>query len=192
MNKFLCDIKKNRVYLHQKQIPVTEDSLNTIEIEFDLPEEYEGLTCIAVFSKDNKNYKRTIIDGSVLIPVDVLKDEKDVLFGVYAYELNELIYSPIPTKIKVEKGSYVENSEEEETFSQSDFDRWLEQANDLYNDMQDYVESQETAEAVAQHLIDSGIIYSKEDIDETVADIYEEIGDLEDILHELNVGGGVE
>lgn len=122
----------NIVKILTKDLKIGSNNLNTIQINFTLPDEFSGLTVLAVFTNsEEKSYKKTVTDNKCLIPFEALKEGK-VILGVYAYSGDELIYSPIATTFIVEKGSYVANSEDETTFTPSDFDLWLEQANEMY------------------------------------------------------------
>ena len=122
----------NIVKILTKDLKIGSNNLNTIQINFTLPDEFSGLTVLAVFTNsEEKSYKKTVTDNKCLIPFEALKEGK-VTLGVYAYSGDELIYSPIATTFIVEKGSYIANSEDENVFTPSDFDLWLEQANEMY------------------------------------------------------------
>lgn len=139
MYEIPIEIKNNKVVILSKNIFITEGSSNTIKCIFKLPEEYQDLTNVAVFiTDDDMCYKRLIFNNEVNIPLSALIRNTRIAIGVYSYRKNEdeqkikLIYSPRPAGLNIEKGSYKEFSEDEIIFSQSDFDLWLEKANDMY------------------------------------------------------------
>lgn len=106
-------VDKEVIILKREQLGT--NNVNTIELMFELCEEFNNLTAIAIFTKDNVSYKVNIVDNKCLVPHEVLKSEGEVELGVYGFELSgqDLVkrYSPLPTKIFVKRGSYKEGQE---------------------------------------------------------------------------------
>lgn len=110
-------VTKNKVELLEKsQIQTGEYNVNEIEFEFD--EIYNNLVKMAVFSSSKGNYQTSIVNNKCQIPHEVLEIEEEIVFGVYAYivENDELVlrYSPRPIVIYINEGSYKEGLETEE------------------------------------------------------------------------------
>ena len=99
---------------------LNENEYNIHNIQFTFSEEYEGLSKVALFTANNSTYKVILINDSCNIPPEVLAENGCFTLGVYAFEVQgeELIerYSPSPTNLYVQTGSYIsdediENSE---------------------------------------------------------------------------------
>lgn len=132
MYEIRVKVESNKVNIIEQKIPITTNSLNTIKCVFDLPPEYEGVSCVAVFTCIDKAYKQMIIDNKCIIPKDVLQFGTFIKLGVYAFKGKELIYSPETTSFEVVEGSYEEENAEETEQVQNAFDKWIEQAKELY------------------------------------------------------------
>ena len=89
--------------------------------EFQLPEEFSGLTVTAAFN----NIPVPVCDGECVIPT--LKKGTAIL-GVYAYKESdagvELMYSPKPTAFYVNEGSYTEEVAIEEIPSITEYEKY--------------------------------------------------------------------
>ncbi len=133
MYKINVKVESNKVSIISETVPITTNSLNTIKCVFDLPQEYERLSCVAVFTCIDKVYKQMLVDNECVIPKDVLNFGGYVKIGVYAFKEEELIYSPEPTSFKVVIGSYTdEESDEEVETTQTAFDKMIEKTNELF------------------------------------------------------------
>ena len=88
---------------------------NVTPCEFNFSNEYDDLTKMAVFSTCNDVYKVAILNDECTIPEEALREEGQVLLGVFAYEStnDELVlrYSPIPRYFNVTRGSYREGND---------------------------------------------------------------------------------
>lgn len=88
---------------------------NVTPCEFNFSNEYDDLTKMAVFSTCNDVYKVAILNDECTIPEEALREEGQVLLGVFAYENenDELVlrYSPIPRYFNVTRGSYREGND---------------------------------------------------------------------------------
>ena len=145
--------------------------------EFEFTEEYEDLTCNAIFSTCEESYQVAIFNRKCDIPSEVLETPGQVLLGVYGYELDgtdlKLRYSPTPKYFNVIKGSYKEG-EEPTPPTPSVIDQLQEQINQNANDIEDLQE-------------DIGDINSTiEGIDNTIDGIHQDIHDLDETKANIN------
>ena len=132
MYKINVKVELNTVNIISQTIQITTNSLNSIKCLFDLPDEFENLSCVAVFTVSGKPHKEMIVHNECIIPKDALQ-EGEVELGVYAFQGDNLIYSPEPTSFTVKKGSYTSEESPEETENiQNAFDKWVEEASALY------------------------------------------------------------
>lgn len=143
MYKINVKVESNKVDIISQTVPITSKSLNTIKCVFDLPAEYEGLSCVAVFTCIDKTYKEMIVDSECMIPKNALALDARVKLGVYAFEGEELIYSPMPAGFKVEIGSYTEETTEETKFYQSAFDKLVLKMEEINENLEKIVGSGE-------------------------------------------------
>ena len=95
---------------------VNENEINVTECEFVFDEEYGDLARKAVFtnSVEGISYEVPITNNKCFVPYEVCNNEGHILVGVFAYDVEDnkvvIRYSPTPAKVKINKGSYVENS----------------------------------------------------------------------------------
>ncbi len=131
MYKINVKVESNKVDIISQTVPITTNSLNTIKCLFDLPTEYEGLNCVAIFTCIDKEYREIIVDKECMIPKEVLSYSGRVKLGVYAFRGEALLYSPAPTGFRVEMGSCIEENGETEN-TQNGFNKIVERANEVY------------------------------------------------------------
>lgn len=102
-------VTPHTITLNKTEI-VNEGEYNINTCEFELSEEYTGLTNMAIFTNGASTFKTMIVDNQCIIPYEVLEQEGTLMVGVYGYECNgdNLVkrYSPTPVTFYVEKGSY--------------------------------------------------------------------------------------
>ena len=102
-------VTPHTITLNKTEI-VNEGEYNINTCEFELSEEYTGLTNMAIFTNGTNTFKTMIVNNECVIPYEVLEDEGTLMVGVYGYEANgeTLIkrYSPTPVAFYIEKGSY--------------------------------------------------------------------------------------
>lgn len=102
-------VTPHTITLNKTEI-VNEGEYNINTCEFELSEEYIGLTNMAIFTNETSTFKTMIVDNQCIIPYEVLEQEGTLMVGVYGYECNgdNLVkrYSPTPVAFYVEKGSY--------------------------------------------------------------------------------------
>ena len=102
-------VTPHTITLNKTEI-VNEGEYNINTCEFELSEEYTGLTNMAIFTNGASTFKTMIVDNQCIIPYEVLEQEGTLMVGVYGYECNgdNLVkrYSPTPVAFYIEKGSY--------------------------------------------------------------------------------------
>ena len=102
---------------------ITRDYLNENEyhvhkVYFEFSEEYTNdLVKVALFTQNGNTYKMIITNNQSNIPAEILAKKGTFILGVYAYtvENEELIlrYSPSPIKLFISSGSYIPDSQTE-------------------------------------------------------------------------------
>lgn len=102
---------------------ITRDYLNENEyhvhkVYFEFSEEYtDDLVKVALFTQNGNTYKMIIANNQCNIPAEILAKKGTFILGVYAYtvENEELIlrYSPSPIKLFISSGSYIPDSQTE-------------------------------------------------------------------------------
>lgn len=95
---------------------VNSGEYNVNECVFEFSQEFDNLTCIAVFSLcDGTTRNITILNNRCIIPTEVLQQTGQVKIGVYGYSVQDdelvLRYSPTPQIFVVTEGSYKEGTE---------------------------------------------------------------------------------
>ena len=102
-------VTPHTITLNKTEI-VNEGEYNINICEFELSEEYIGLTNMAIFTNGASTFKTMIVDNQCIIPYEVLEQEGTLMVGVYGYECDgdNLVkrYSPTPVAFYIEKGSY--------------------------------------------------------------------------------------
>lgn len=102
-------VTPHTITLNKTEI-VNEGEYNINTCEFELSEEYTGLTNMAIFTNGTNTFKTMIVNNECVIPYEVLEDEGTLMVGVYGYEADgeTLVkrYSPTPVAFYIEKGSY--------------------------------------------------------------------------------------
>ena len=102
-------VTPHTITLNKTEI-VNEGEYNINTCEFELSEEYIGLTNMAIFTNGASTFKTMIVDNQCIIPYEVLEQEGTLMVGVYGYECDgdNLVkrYSPTPVAFYIEKGSY--------------------------------------------------------------------------------------
>ena len=131
---------KIQVTPHTITITKTEDinagEYNITTCTFELSEEFNDLTNMAVFSTCGNSYKTPIRNNQCVIPYEVLEEPGNVLLGVYGYEGEEdltLRYSPTPQYFNVEYGSYKEAGDPELP-PKSEWEQLVEEVNEAIDE----------------------------------------------------------
>jgi len=105
-------VNANKVVLDEKD-KLNAGEYNIHQVEFVFSEEYNNLVKKATFSTKNHSYLVDLPNGSCIIPYEVLEETGDFEIGAFGYETNGddlvLRYSPSPTYVHVDLGSYRDN-----------------------------------------------------------------------------------
>lgn len=105
------NVNSERVTIEARE-PLTSGEYNIHELNFTFSEEYQNLTKKLIAANDDLSYEVDIVDNKATIPYEILETDGDISIGVIGYEVNgnDLVkrYSPAPTYIHVNIGSYKE------------------------------------------------------------------------------------
>lgn len=151
-------VTKDKVSIIEKDI-VHAGEYNVNHIEFEFSAEYTvDLVKNAVFSIKDNVYQTSIINDQCDIPAEILSDFGEVVFGVYAYEVNDdqldLRYSPFPARFTIISGSYDPTAEESEEITPSQFEQYMQALNDGLNQVKDSISELNQATESANELVD--------------------------------------
>ncbi len=189
MYKINVKVERNKVDIISKTMPVTTGSLNTIKCVFDLPQEYEDLSCVAVFTCIDREYREIILDNECIIPKEVLEYDGRVKLGVYAFKGEELMYSPSTTVFRIEMGSYTEKIEETEDTKNS-FNKIVEKANEIYLKIQKVDTELENKVSAIEEKLENGDFNGQDGFSPTI--IEKTNNDTEYILEITDINGKFE
>lgn len=134
----LIQVNPHKIIL-TKTSDVNSGEYNVNECIFEFSQEFDNLTCIAVFSLcDGTTRNITILNNRCIIPTDVLQQTGQVKIGVYGYSVQDdelvLRYSPTPQIFVVTEGSYKEGTEPVAP-SPTDWEILVEQVSDNSRDI---------------------------------------------------------
>ena len=151
-------VTKDKVSIIEKDI-VHAGEYNINHIEFEFSAEYTAdLVKNAVFSIKDNVYQTSIINDQCDIPAEILSDFGEVVFGVYAYKVNddqlELRYSPFPARFTIISGSYDPTAEESEEITPSQFEQYMQAMNDGLNKVEASIKKMDSATSSATKLVD--------------------------------------
>lgn len=124
-------VTKDEVLIPPKISNIHKGEYNVNDFTFDFSEEYtQDLVINAVFTlPTGKAYQTSVINNKCQIPSEVLASSWHVIFGVYAYKVNdddlELRYSPYPTSFNVLSGSYDATAEESQEITPSQYEQYM-------------------------------------------------------------------
>ena len=153
-----ASVTKDKVSIIEKDI-VHAGEYNINHIEFEFSAEYTAdLVKNAVFSIKDNVYQTSIINDQCDIPAEILSDFGEVVFGVYAYKVNddqlELRYSPFPARFTIISGSYDPTAEESEEITPSQFEQYMQALNDGLNKVEESIKKMDEATSSATQLVD--------------------------------------
>lgn len=153
-----ASVTKDKVSIIEKDI-VHAGEYNINHIEFEFSAEYTAdLVKNAVFSIKDNVYQTSIINDQCDIPAEILSDFGEVVFGVYAYKVNddqlELRYSPFPARFTIISGSYDPTAEESEEITPSQFEQYMQAMNDGLNKVEESLKKMDSATSAATQLVD--------------------------------------
>lgn len=151
-------VTKDKVSIIEKNV-VHAGEYNINHIEFEFSAEYTAdLVKNAVFSIKDNVYQISIINDQCDIPAEILSDFGEVVFGVYAYKVNddqlELRYSPFPARFTIISGSYYPTAEESEEITPSQFEQYMQALNDGLNKVEESLKKMDSATSAATQLVD--------------------------------------
>ena len=154
-----ASVTKDKVSIIEKDI-VHAGEYNINHIEFEFSAEYTAdLVKNAVFSIKDNVYQTSIINDQCDIPAEILSDFGEVVFGVYAYKVNddqlELRYSPFPARFTIISGSYDPTAEESEEITPSQFEQYMQALNDGLNKVEQSLNKMDEATSSANDLVDN-------------------------------------
>ena len=153
-----ASVTKDKVSIIEKDI-VHAGEYNINHIEFEFSAEYTAdLVKNAVFSIKDNVYQTSIINDQCDIPAEILSDFGEVVFGVYAYKVNddqlELRYSPFPARFTIISGSYDPTASESEEITPSQFEQYMQAMNDGLNKVEESIKKMDEATSSATQLVD--------------------------------------
>lgn len=130
----LFSVTKNKVVLSEEE-KVNEGEYKATLCQFEFDDIYTGLVMKAVFTNSSRgSYEVPILNDRCEIPAEVLQSMGNIKVGVYGYEVDgdELVlrYSPSPTFVKVDSGSYVSNPMNPEEITPTQFEQYMQAMND--------------------------------------------------------------
>jgi hypothetical protein len=131
-------VTKNQVSINTDYI-LNDKEYNVNKCYFSFSEEYtDDLVKKAVFIQGSSKIEMSIINNQCEIPSEVL-NQGTFEIHVYAYEVDgeELVirYSPTYDTAYVRAGSYVENTEEPEVITPTQFEQYMKAMNDGLNEV---------------------------------------------------------
>lgn len=153
-------VTKDNVFItEENKIHVGEYKVN--KINFNFSEEYTSdLVINAIFTFNEKSYQTSIINNECNIPAEVLASDGEVIFGVYAYKVNddelELRYSPFPAYFSVLNGSYNPTAEESQEITPTQFEQYMQALQDGLNEIQELIEGIGDIEDLPNRLVPAG------------------------------------
>ena len=138
---------------------INEDEYNVHKVNYEFSEEYTNdLVKVALFTKDGKTYKVIITNNQCDIPVEILAEKGTFILGVYAYTVEneelKLRYSPTPIKLFVSWGSYIPDSQTEnsEPITPSELEQYQQALQDGLNEVNDKIDVMDAAIAEVNNI----------------------------------------
>ena len=152
-------VTKDNVKIEEFDV-VHEGEHRVNKCSFSFSEEYtEELVKKAIFTSQNSSVEVAIINNECNIPTEILKARNIVLLGVYAYKVVDdkldLRYSPSPDAFKVNSGSYIEEANESEEITPSQFEQYMQALNDGLNKVEESIKKMDEATSSANDLVDN-------------------------------------
>lgn len=151
-------VTKDKVSIIEKDI-VHAGEYNINHIEFEFSAEYTAdLVKNAAFSVKDNVYQTSIINDQCDIPAEILSDFGEVVFGVYAYKVNddqlELRYSPFPARFTIISGSYDPTANESQEITPSQYEQYMQALNDGLNKIEESLKKMDSATSSVNNLVD--------------------------------------
>ncbi len=179
------EVNKNYVKFNTNE-KVNKKEFKATPLKFEFSEEYEGLTCKAIFSKIPKTkdeevtfYQQAIINDECFIPYEVLDGEVEgILIGVYGYEVedDELIvrYSPEPRNLWLLEGSYYEGASTPEEITPTQFEQYTSYLNSQVTLINEKIEELDRINIETERLTDGvRISVTNSDGETTITEVHD-------------------
>jgi hypothetical protein len=159
-------VSKDSVIITDSDYMIHKGEYRANGVEYELSEEYEGLTCKAIFNDNtNEPIEVPITAGTSIIPYEILSSGASKCeLRVYGYETEEveeegetktklkLRYSPTYTEFDIRRGSYIPDVSSTEEITPSQFEQYSEALNRGLDELEDGLEAINTAVTEANNL----------------------------------------
>lgn len=192
-----------RVTPHQVKIireqsdPINEKEINVSKCTFEFEDIEENCVKEAYFTLNGNTYKQIIMNNECSYPGEILTQKGELEIGVVAFlvENEEEIkrYNPTPDYYSTWKGSLKE-AENTEPITPTDKEQIEQEITNLQNNKQDTLVSGENIKTINnESILGSGNIEIQGDLSNyyTKTEIDAMIGNVENTLTTLDIGGGV-
>lgn len=144
-------VSRDYVKITDYDYEVHKGEYRASEVEYTFSEEYEGLTCKAIFNdKKDNTIEVPITVGKSIIPYEILSSgASECELRVYGYETEEveengetttklkLRYSPAYDLFPIKRGSYIPDAASTEEITPTQFEQYTEALNEGLNDIQE-------------------------------------------------------
>jgi len=130
-------VSKDQVNIIDSDYMIHKGEYRVNGIEYEFEDEYNDLTCKAIFNDGNNTVEVPITLGTSIIPYEVLSSGASKCeLRVYGYETEEveengetttklkLRYSPAYTEFDIRRGSYIPNASSTEEITPSQFEQY--------------------------------------------------------------------
>lgn len=161
-------VTKDNVKITDSEYQIHKGEYRANGVEYELSEEYEGLTCKAIFNDNtNEPIEVPITAGTSIIPYEVLSSGASKCeLRVYGYETEEvegeiklkLRYSPTYAEFDIRRGSYIPDVSSTEEITPSQFEQYSEKLNQGLEELEEAIESIDVDTSYAREMGD----YAKE------------------------------
>lgn len=165
-------VTKDIVKITDSEYQIHKGEYRANGVEYELSEEYEGLTCKAIFNDNiNEPIEVPITAGTSIIPYEILSSGASKCeLRVYGYETEEveeegetktklkLRYSPTYTEFDIRRGSYIPDVSSTEEITPSQFEQYSEKLNQGLEELEEAIESIDVDTSYARDMGD----YAKE------------------------------
>lgn len=154
-------VTKDEVIITDSEYQVHKGEYRANEVEYELSDEYEGLTCKAIFNDGRNAIEVPITTGTSIIPYEILSSGASKCeLRVYGYVTEEvegetklkLRYSPTYTEFDIRRGSYIPDTSNSEEITPSQFEQYCEALNQGLEDISEGLEEINTAVTEANNL----------------------------------------
>ena len=137
-------VSKDLVSIIDSEYMIHKGEYRANGIEYELEDEYNGLTCKAIFNDGINIIEVPITTGTSIIPYEVLSSGASKCeLRVYGYETEEvegemklkLRYSPTYTEFDIRRGSYIPDAGSTEEITPSQFEQYCQALEEGLNEV---------------------------------------------------------